>query len=99
VVRKDSAGRRRYLDARLRRPDGRLILIEVDGAAHLRVDRWWDDQARSNDLVIGEDAIMLRFPAVVMRTDEPTAIRQLRRAYFGDSELVRRTGRQSARSA
>lgn len=83
VVRKDSAGRRRYLDARIRRPDGRVIVVEVDGAMHLRVDRWWDDQARSNDVVLSEGALLLRFPAVVLRTDERRVVAQLQRAYFG----------------
>ncbi len=66
VVRRDSSGRRRYLDARLVRPDGRVILIEVDGAVHLNVAHWWDDQLRSNDLVITDDAIIIRIPAVIL---------------------------------
>lgn len=83
VVRKDSSGRRRYLDARFVRPDGRVILIEVDGAVHMRVDHWWDDQRRSNDLVLTEDAIILRVPAFLLRSD-PRAVQDLlRRAYFG----------------
>lgn len=85
AVRTDSAGRRRYLDARIRRPDGRVILVEVDGAMHLRVDRWWDDQARSNEIVLAEGAPLLRFPAVVIRSDERRVIAQLQRAYFGAS--------------
>ena len=35
TVRHDVAGRRRYLDATWRRGDGRLVVVEVDGALHL----------------------------------------------------------------
>jgi hypothetical protein len=99
VRRHDSEGRRRYLDARIRRPDGRVILVEVDGAMHLRVDRWWDDQARSNDLVLADAALMLRFPAVVIRTERARVVEQLQRAYFGPSQLARRGVRISERPA
>jgi hypothetical protein len=100
VVRADAAGRRRYVDAQLTRPDGRVVLIEVDGAVHLRADRWWDDQTRSNEVVLSEPgAIMLRFPAAVLRTDEATVISQLRRAYFGSTDPARQSGRWDARSA
>ena len=85
AVRVDSSGRSRYLDGRIVRPDGRVILIEVDGAMHLNVVRWWEDQHRSNDLVIEDNAIILRFPAVVLRSNETAVIAQLRRAYFGSS--------------
>lgn len=99
VVRRDRDGRRRYLDARIRRPDGRVILVEVDGAMHLIVSRWWDDQSRSNDLVIEDGAIMLRFPAAVLRTDEPRVIDQLQRAYFGTDAPAWRRVRPGALSA
>jgi hypothetical protein len=100
VVRVDAGGRRRYLDARVVRPDGRVILIEVDGAVHLRVDRWWDDQHRSNEVTLAEDnAMLLRFPAVVLRTDQSSVIEQLQRAYFGFVPPARRDARRSARPA
>jgi hypothetical protein len=79
TVRHDVAGRRRYLDATWRRGDGRLVVVEVDGALHLVATRWWDDQLRQNELTLA-DAIVLRFPSVIVRT-EPTAVAtQLRRA-------------------
>lgn len=77
--RRDSAGRQRYLDASWRRADGRLVVVEVDGALHLNARRWWDDQLRQNELALAE-ALVLRFPSVVVRTDEATVVRQLRRA-------------------
>jgi hypothetical protein len=78
-VRRDSSGRRRYLDASWRRSDGRLVVAEVDGAIHLCAQRWWDDQQRQNELALAE-ALVLRFPSVVLRTDERSVVEQLRRA-------------------
>ncbi|HTZ45590.1 MAG TPA: hypothetical protein VMB79_17150 [Jatrophihabitans sp.] len=78
-VRRDSAGRRRYLDASWRRADGRPVVVEVDGALHLEVRRWWDDQMRQNELILA-DAIVLRFPSVTVRTRPGEVIAQLRRA-------------------
>lgn len=79
AVRRESGGRRRYLDAVWRRADGRLVVVEVDGALHLDQRRWWDDQLRQNEIVLG-DAIVLRFPSAVVRTQPEVVARQLRRA-------------------
>ena len=79
AVRRDSSGRRRYLDAAWRRADGRLVVVEVDGALHLAASRRWADQLRQNELTLS-DAIVLRFPSVVVRTDPALVAAQLRRA-------------------
>jgi hypothetical protein len=79
VIRREPSGRRRYLDATWRRSDGRLVVAEVDGALHLAPKRWWDDQLRQNELAL-TDALVLRFPTVVVRSEEPVVVRQLRRA-------------------
>lgn len=79
TVRTDRAGRRRYLDATWRRADGRLVVAEVDGAVHLNVSRWWDDQDRQNELSL-DNALVLRFPSVVVRTQPAVVADQLRRA-------------------
>jgi hypothetical protein len=78
-VRRDSSGKRRYLDASWRRPDGRLVVVEVDGAVHLSPRRWWDDQLRQNELVLA-NALVLRFPSVIVRTEPGLVVRQLRQA-------------------
>jgi very-short-patch-repair endonuclease len=78
-LRRDPSGRRRYLDATWRRADGRLVVVEVDGALHLAARRWWDDQLRQNELALA-DALVLRFPSVVVRTKERLVASQLRRA-------------------
>lgn len=79
VVRRVSGGRRRYLDATWRRRDGRLVVVEIDGALHLNARNWWDDQDRQNEIALG-DALILRFPSVVVRTDPQRVADQLRRA-------------------
>lgn len=79
AVRRDGSGRRRYLDASWRRRDGRLVVAEVDGALHLDQRRWWDDQARQNELVL-DDALVLRYPSMIVRIDEPYVVGQLARA-------------------
>lgn len=78
-VRRDSTGKRRYLDATWRRRDGKRVVVEVDGAMHTEVSSWWADQSRQNDITLG-DAMVLRFPSTVLRTDEATVARQLRSA-------------------
>ena len=79
VVRRGPGGRRRYLDAEwIRARDGQRIVAEVDGALHLIVRRWWDDQLRQNELVIAGDDV-LRFASVLVRCEEPLVVDQLRR--------------------
>ncbi|MBE7188411.1 hypothetical protein [Jatrophihabitans endophyticus] len=77
-TRREPSGRVRYLDAEWLRPDGRKVVVEVDGALHLTVRRWWDDQLRQNEIAIA-DTIVLRFPSVVIRLEEALVVDQLRR--------------------
>lgn len=79
AVRSERSGRRRYLDAVWRRADGRLVVVEVDGAVHLAVNRWWADQLRQNELTLA-DAIVLRYPSVVVREEPALVAAQLLRA-------------------
>lgn len=78
-VRVEPNGRRPYLDAEWLRPDGRRVTVEVDGAIHLAVTTWVTDQLRQNELVIGGD-LLLRYPSVIVRSEEPIVADQLRRA-------------------
>jgi len=79
TVRREPSGRKRYLDATWRRADGRLVVAEVDGALHLAVRSWWDDQLRQNELSVA-GAGVLRFPSVLVRTEPAKVADQLRRA-------------------
>lgn len=78
VIRLDGAGNRRFLDAEWYRYDGRRVVAEVDGAIHRTVDRWIADLRRQNELLIGDD-LVLRYPSIVVRTDEAYVAGQLRR--------------------
>ena len=78
VVRKDSAGRRRYVDAELRL-GGCRVLVEIDGAMHLVATTYWADMLRLNDLALGGERV-LRFPSVALYLDAEVVAAQLRRA-------------------
>lgn len=78
-VRLDARGRRRYLDATFRRADGKLIGVEIDGAAHLVVGTYWSDMIRQNDIVIGGRRV-LRFPSAFVYANDQVAVSQLRSA-------------------
>lgn len=78
AVRVDATGRRRYLDAEWRLPDGRVVAVEVDGAHHMESSQWEADQLRQNEIVAG-GTIMLRFPSVVIRERPELVAAQLRR--------------------
>jgi very-short-patch-repair endonuclease len=79
VVRRDRRGRRRYVDAVLRGPNGRVVRVEVDGAMHLLVRTYWDDMFRQNEFTISGEPI-LRYSSVAVRIDEATVVNQLSRA-------------------
>lgn len=79
TIRRDRHGRRRYLDATWTRRDGKLVVVEVDGALHLAPARWWSDQLRQNELALA-DALVLRFPSVVVRSEPALVAAQLREA-------------------
>jgi very-short-patch-repair endonuclease len=51
VRRRDALGRLRFTDAQWRLPDGRSVVLEVDGAFHMEVSHWEADIARERDLV------------------------------------------------
>jgi hypothetical protein len=74
-IRRDSLGRRRYLDA-----DFGTFVVEVDGGVHLHAPNYWADARRQNELVLGGDRV-LRFPSIAIRLEEDIVIAQLRRAH------------------
>ncbi len=79
TVRPLPGGRRRYLDAEWVRADGRRVVAEVDGAIHLQPINWAADQMRQNEVTLS-NSLVLRFPAIMLRTDEAAVANQLRRA-------------------
>lgn len=79
VVRTDRHGRRRYIDARIRGPRGRVVNVEIDGALHLLVQTYWDDMERDNELVISGEPV-LRFPSIAVRLESARVADQIARA-------------------
>ncbi|MGH3488491.1 MAG: hypothetical protein ACRDP8_11355 [Actinopolymorphaceae bacterium] len=66
----------RYLDARFTRADGRVLNVEIDGAAHFGVLEAWADMERDIAfLALGEPTI--RIPSAVLRTDHAGVARRL----------------------
>lgn len=74
--RRDSAGRRRYLDAYWRRW---RLHVEVDGAHHMDAGNWAADLRRQNRIWIEGDRI-LRFTAFDIRHRPADVAAQLRAA-------------------
>ncbi len=69
VMRRDPAGRRRWLDAYW---DAARLVVEVDGLWHMDAVAWWADMRRDNDLTLTGHRL-LRFPAFAVR-DQPDAV-------------------------
>ncbi|TYC00844.1 DUF559 domain-containing protein [Micromonospora sp. WP24] len=76
VVRYDSAGRRRYLDAWFKEW---RVHVEIDGGQHHDPRAAWADMRRQNDVWLDGDRV-LRFPAWAIRARPEEVIRQLRAA-------------------
>jgi hypothetical protein len=79
AVRVEPDGRRRYLDAEWLLPDGRVVAVEVDGALHMSQQRWYADQLRQNEIVLG-GTLVLRYPSAVVRNEPLLVAAQLGRA-------------------
>ena len=71
-VRIDAAGRVRYLDCEWDLPGGEIVVLEVDGQHHLRVEHWQADMRRERGVVISGRRV-LRATAIEVRS-EPHAV-------------------------
>jgi hypothetical protein len=49
-----------------------VLGAEIDGAYHVDVEQWTDDQLRQNEILLGGVPI-LRYPAIVVR-DAPAVV-------------------------
>lgn len=67
-LRKDSAGRTRYLDCEWTLPTGEIVVLEVDGQHHMTVEHWTADMKRERKIVIGRRWV-LRATTVEVRLD------------------------------
>lgn len=57
-VRRDRAGRKRYLDCEWDLGDGRVLVLEVDGSHHLDVEHWEADMKRERGIVAGGRTVL-----------------------------------------
>jgi very-short-patch-repair endonuclease len=78
VVRLDKQGRRRYLDCVWELPDGRVIVLEIDGSFHAEVVAWWNDMKRERAVVVHGDTV-LRCSTVELRLEATDILDDLRR--------------------
>lgn len=78
-IRKDAAGRRRYLDCEWDLPDGQILVLEIDGSFHLEVDNWWQDMKRERAVVLS-DRRVLRCSSIELRLQPLELVDDLRRA-------------------
>ena len=72
VERRDAAGRVHFSDCEWRLADGRVLVLEIDGAFHMDVDHWEDDLARQRGLT-DPQRIVIRCTAREVR-DEPDRV-------------------------
>jgi hypothetical protein len=79
AIRKDSDGRRRYLDCEWELEDGRVVSLEVDGSFHLKVGNWWRDMKRERAIVLSRTTV-LRCASIELRLEPWEIAADLRRA-------------------
>jgi hypothetical protein len=78
VRRRDADGRLRFTDCEWRLPDGRTLILEVDGAFHMGVESWEDDIARQRALS-ASDRLIVRCTSRELRDESDRVARDLRR--------------------
>ena len=78
-VRRDRAGRRRYLDCEWTLCNGTVVVLEVDGAHHMSVEHWWRDMERERQVVLS-GRVVLRCSSVELKAEPQAIVRDLRAA-------------------
>lgn len=78
-IRVDRNGLRRYLDCEWRLADGRVLVLEVDGSFHMRVEQWNDDLRRERSTVLS-GRIVLRCSSMEVRLAPDEITRDLAQA-------------------
>lgn len=77
VKRRDAGGRLRYTDCEWRLPDGRTLILEIDGGFHMDVEQWEDDLARQRALS-STDRLIVRCTSREVRDEPERVARDLR---------------------
>ena len=78
-VRRVAGGRRRRVDAEFRLADGRILMVEIDGVAHMDVRQWEADLIRQNELTAETGALVLHITGWQIRHDPDEFFDLLRR--------------------
>jgi hypothetical protein len=85
-VARTAGGRRRRIDAEFRLPDGRVVLVEIDGLAHLHPGQWHADLRRQNELAVADPgAIFLHISSWQVRYEPDPFFDVLTRAVTGNA--------------
>jgi hypothetical protein len=82
--RADASGRIRYTDAEWHLPDGRVVILEVDGGFHMDVAHWEADIVRERDLVT-TGTVVLRCTDRELMDDQARVASSLHRVGVGRS--------------
>ncbi len=82
--RTDAQGATRRTDAEFTLPDGRLLVVEIDGAGHLDAHAWHEDLQRHIDLAAATGAIVLRVTGWQLRNDPEPFFELLRALLLPD---------------
>ena len=85
VKRRDSTGRLRFTDCEWRLPDGRTLVLEVDGGFHMDAEHWEDDIARQRGLT-ATDRLVIRCTSRELRDEPERVARDLRLLGFRQRE-------------
>lgn len=75
-MRKDKDGRNRYLDCEWVLPDGRVIVLEIDGSFHMRTTHWVKDMKRERGVVLSGSTV-LRCSSIEIRLEPDDIIADL----------------------
>lgn len=78
VRRRDASGRLRFTDCEWILPDGRILVLEVDGAFHMDVEHWEDDLVRQRALAT-PGRVSVRCTARELRDEPERVVTDLRR--------------------
>lgn len=76
--RRDASGKVRFTDCEWPLPDGRLLVLEIDGSFHMEVEHWEDDLARQRALS-APDRVIIRCTTREIRDEPERLAHDLRR--------------------
>jgi len=82
IKRRDQFGVIRYTDCEWRLPNGRVVVLEIDGAFHMEAEHWAADMTRERGLVI-DGSTVLRCSSIELRRSPGAIARDLRAVGVG----------------